>query len=652
MSSPRPTGRPGLLRLLGPSLNQLEIRFAPLSDRDLFDPARWRHEAASRSRDFPDWWEVDLDSYGLPDGAYEYEFVVNGDAAHPVPDPYAEEITRFGGYRGIFYISAGQRHITPFRWDDELSPGNPLQQNNQIVIYEMPLRWMSMPRETAREVDLGTFDETIFEHLQDLKNLNINCIELLPIQDSPDTLNWGYSTRFFFAPDFDMGGPIDAKFFIKSCHQLGIRVFLDVVMNHSDGECPLTALAPDSYYVGPKHPEPDRATQWSDWVFRYRDPDNGYYAVREFQYEMAEYWIGEYHIDGFRIDEFAGIKNWDFIQQFRERAWAEHNRLFPDRPFLVVAEDSNRRFLATHDAETNPNGRKVVDAIWNFSYRDEARALATNQIHTDWGKPSRSERIRALLSGSQVWDGLVNGGSLREGYADLAQAINYFTSHDVQDQPRMMNYLFGALLAIRGLSDGTVDNVKANVDNLPNQGPIRDAHDEALDRIRSAFVLLLSSVGIPMFLAGEEFADVHDLQYSDDRLKMSDPVDWSRRQIPGHQTLWNIVSELIKLRTSIEALTRNEIEFFYFHPETDENTGARVFAYCRTAGRPLGSPGQIIVVANAGAESYTSFEFSYWPWGSVPEKAIPQAGTAPQFSFGQSWMSVSLQPFQARIFQS
>ena len=47
----------------------------------------------------------------LADGAYEYEFVLDGRHDHPVADPYAEEITKFGGYRGIFHMVGGKRWL-------------------------------------------------------------------------------------------------------------------------------------------------------------------------------------------------------------------------------------------------------------------------------------------------------------------------------------------------------------------------------------------------------------------------------------------------------------------------------------------------------------------------------------------------------------
>jgi hypothetical protein len=131
---------------------------------------------------------------------------------------------------------------------------------------------------------------------------------------------------------------------------------------------------------------------------------------------------------------------------------------------------------------------------------------------------------------------------------------------------------------------------------------------------------------------------------------MSDPVNWSRRNIPGHQALWDQVRALIRLRTSHSSLQRNELQFFYFHPDTDQNAGARVFAYARTAGQNLGSGGQIAVIANCGAESFPAFDVP-WPWGNkaLSEVAVPSSGSPPQVVPGSAALRVSLAPFQARV---
>ncbi len=108
-----------------------------------------------------------------------------------------------------------------------------------------------------------------------------------------------------------------------------------------------------------------------------------------------------------------------------------------------------------------------------------------------------------------------------------------------------------------------------------------------------------------MFLAGEEFGDVHDMSYTDVNAKQEDPVQWRRASYGVNAQLKANVAKLIRLRTSHPALQRDEIEFFYFHPQFDGNDSPQlVFAYCRTGGKPLGK-------ARA--------RWSSWPiWGRKP----------------------------------
>ena len=645
-----------IIRIPVENAQSVEIRYALLSARDCFDPLNWASIPLHTNEYDSLFFELDLEAQKLADGSYEYEFIINGNVHKPVADPYAEEITRFGGYRGVFHIKNSKRWQRPFSWNDELSENTLLANNNEIVIYEMPLRWMSSPvGETAklRQIGLGTFDKVIFERLNELADLGINAIELLPVQDSADTLNWGYGTRFFFTTDFDMGPPVDLKFFIKCCHQKGIRVFLDIVMNHAR-ECPLEALAEKSYFLQDKTEEHNRGDDYGARLFRYQHADaGGIYRAREFHYQAAEFWIQNYHIDGFRIDEFRGIANWEFIQTFTKKITEAFKACFPDRPFLVIAEDSWRRTEIVKHQNTNPNGQKIVDSMWNFAFRDELRRLMRNDIQTQWGQPSRRERIKAMIAGWQTWD--EPSKEFKAGFSDMAQAVNYITSHDVEKhhEQRYFSFCFGSLLRERNLSDGNINAIKFFVDNIDSQSQeIQQANNDALEMSRSAQALLLTSIGIPMILAGEEFADCHDLDNSDWRLKMSDPIDWHRKEYHGHNTVWHSVQELINLRKSHAALQRNEIDFFYFHPGIDNNEGERVFAYCRTANKPLGSSGQVVVIANPSSVDYPVFHLP-WAWSNnknIDEIATPKTHSGSEFILNNGWAGFSLSSFQVRVF--
>ena len=521
------------------------------------------------------------------------------------------------------------------------------------------MRWMESAPEKTRQVGLGTFEKAVFAHLDKLQELGINAVELLPAQDSADTLNWGYGTRFFFAPDLDMGPPLDLKFFVKHCHRRGIRVIFDVVMNHAR-LCPLRQLDYNRYFLTDEDEERRyRGEDYGAQLFRYWPDENNQTPARNFQLQVAEHLITEYHADGFRIDEFKGINNWEFIQQFREHAWRAHQKRFPGRPFLVIAEDSWRRAVITQPIHTNPNGRQVTDAMWNFAFRDELRRSLQDAIVTEWGQASRRDRVKWMITGNAIWDEWKK--EAQHGFYDIAQAVNYLTSHDVEQEheKRIMNAILAPLLASHGYGS-TVDDIRWVADHL-NKENDRSANDEqrylhgiALERLRSAFCLLMTAVGIPMILAGDEFGDVHDLDHRNWRLKMSDPVDWDRRDTsPNNLDLWYKVATLIDLRKTHPALLRNEIEFFYFHPDFDRSEGARVLAYCRTQYRPLGESEQVVVIANLGPQTYASFNVP-WYWNdkiTVSEIAPPQLH-APLQQNDSGSIRLSLAPFQVRVFRT
>jgi 1,4-alpha-glucan branching enzyme len=604
-----------ILRIPVSNATAVWLRCAPVPRQGAFEPNSWRHDPLTDTHD--GWLQIDLSTLALADGTYEYEFVVDRQGGSAtVADPYAEEITRFSGYRGLFHIQDGQRIRLPFLWSNEIASAG-LPQNNQIVIYELPMRWID-PGEDGlnRQVGLGTFDKAIFELLDDrLVPLGVNCVELLPVQDSPDTLNWGYGTRFFFAPDYDMGEAFDLKLFVLRCHQRGIRVIMDVVMNHAK-KCPLRDLAFDSYFLrdGNEEPAPDGPRSgWGGDIFRYRSVG----AAKSFHLGVAEFLINEYHIDGFRLDEFKGIDNYEFVQDFTEWAHAVHGASFPNWPFVVIAEDSWRRSAITTSG--GYRNRRVVDSMWDFDFRDDVRRLASNTLSTVFGQLSRTERVKRLLTIG--------------AFPDMACRVTYCTSHDVEadDEQRLFSYFSQKLGATSS-----------------------DSSLLALDQVHAAFALTLTAAGVPMFLAGEEFADLHDTDHRDWRRKMSDPVDWERADEPGRRDLLSRIRDLIWLRRQHAALQRNEVQFFGyvngFHPDFDKNDAERLFAYCRTGGQPLGSSGQVIVVANCRRQDYPEIWVD-WPWGFRPTlRERGGRGQAMPWIVG-SQAKLPLTEFQVRVFE-
>ncbi|MBI2553095.1 MAG: malto-oligosyltrehalose trehalohydrolase, partial [Candidatus Rokubacteria bacterium] len=165
--------------------------------------------------------------------------------------------------------------------------------------------WRGLPWEETvfYELHVGTFTpEGTFAaaqgRLDDLADLGITAVELMPVGDFPGRWNWGYDGVLPFAPDSRYGRPEDLKAFVQACHARGLAVFLDVVYNH---------FGPEGNYLGVYAPEffnPRRRTPWGDAI-NFDGP--GGEMVRAFFRENALFWLTEYHLDGLRLDAVHAI---------------------------------------------------------------------------------------------------------------------------------------------------------------------------------------------------------------------------------------------------------------------------------------------------------------------------------------------------------
>ncbi len=219
------------------------------------------------------------------------------------------------------------------------------------------------------------------------------------------------------------------------------------------------------------------------------------------------------------------------------------------------AGDADARFLVVGEELQEPLEilrQKRLDGLWHESFKRYIRAALIGQ-----GIEGQSfeQTLRRALDCRAF------------GYTDLAQAVIYLGSHDVEGfrNERLFNFFE---------SNGVVDIEK---------------------RTKLAFACLLTAVGIPQILAGDEFADQHDLfdangKVTQDGGKQVDPVDYSRLHEDWRARIKDYVGRLIKVRTSHDALSVNDIDVI--HVDLD---GKRVLAWKR--GVP-GSTQVVVVVAN------------------------------------------------------
>ena len=471
-----------------------------------------------------------------------------------------------------------------------------LPANSRLVIYEMPTAWSRIRSDGLKEYSTGTFRDV--EALVDANatganfrglpilgqghsyladELGVNAVELLPPADSAYIRTWGYGTTNFCAPDFELGYPVDSsepmpnrdlRNLVTACHDRGIRFFVDVVMGFAKNSPYLAAAADDFFIEDPgAHPDdPDAKTSrgtirdsWGADLFRYESFHSGYDPLTGQDRSLSPAaqlmkaalvrWMNDFAVDGVRIDSVETVFSWDFLQQYRELAgqvWSEQTSLAPpdvENRFLVVGEELQEPTAILDQ------GR--LQGLWHESFKRHIRcALLGEGI----GGLDFEMTIRKALDCRSF------------GYHDLTQAIIYLTSHDVEGfrNERLFNFL---------VSNGVVD---------------------AARRVKLGFACLLTSVGVPQILAGDEFADQHDLfdhngNVTDSSGKQVDPVNYSRLSEPWRAQIRDYVSRLVKFRTKSDALASNDIDVFH----VDLN-GKQVVAWRRG----LDDTSPVVVVAN------------------------------------------------------
>lgn len=625
----------------------------------------------------PDLWSIDATACGLTDGTvYHYWFEVtdaapwrNGqririsdpttytidwqlqaqrpaDPHYNDSDAYPASVIKFKGGQLVACDIDGTE-LTP----QPVPPAAQLSPNNQLVIYELPTAWTR----TGGQLGVGSFSDVTalvdtnsgganFTDLQVvqkgrsyLTELGVTALELLPPADSFYKREWGYDTANFVAPDTQLGQPViynwsaanrDLQTLTGVLHQYGIRFLIDSVMAFASQHAYRAAASNDFFIfntaTNPADPDDYQSTGqgqrngFGSDLFRYSTPVQSYdpvnggssnlYPARQLMKTALIRWMDDFGVDGIRMDSVNNVANWDFVQEYKELGWQKFNERYPGDTshFLVVGEElSEPLALLTQ-------GR--LDALWHEQWKVYVRYVIMGQVKP--GEVSFESTVRKMIDCRSF------------GYTNLSQAIIYVTSHDVEGfrNERLYNLL-----------------LSNNISQIQQH-------------IQLAFVCLLTSVGIPMILAGEEFAAQHDFFNAQGHVdqnggKQVDPVNFSLLGDPNNPwrtQLKNYVATLIQLRTSSAALSVNDNNVFF----TDFN-GKQVMAWTRGN---AGTADLIVVLANF-SDYYTpnptdpASQYIVNNWPATPPggswREVTQNRAVPTDWIGKE----PIYPWEAKVYQ-
>ncbi|QDT01874.1 Malto-oligosyltrehalose trehalohydrolase [Rubripirellula lacrimiformis] len=363
--------------------------------------------------------------------------------------------------------------------------------------WAMPARedWVIYELHVGAFTSQGTFAAAI-DRLDELVELGINVIELMPVADAAGRWNWGYDGVNLFAPNRNYGPPHDLRRLVDAAHQRGIGVILDVVYNH---------LGPEGNYLGQSGPYlSDRhQTVWGSAP----NFDDAVHAteLRRFFVANAIYWLDEFHIDGLRVDAIHCMED--------------------DSDQHVVIEISNA--IRRWSAENVRHSFLIAES----NVYDETMLVPTDQGGCGFDAQWSDDFLHSFFAVVRPGEKLCHRSYQPKTDLDQVLRMGYVYAGTLVDQRGRCQ------IGPRVDTSGLIYNIQ-NHDFVGNHPLGKRLHQlTSLETQAAAATLLILSPGIPMLFMGEEFACEQPfgffVDFGDAELRES-VIAGRRREYPQH----------------------------------------------------------------------------------------------------------------------
>ncbi|WP_431523749.1 glycogen debranching protein GlgX [Mycobacterium shigaense] len=392
--------------------------------------------------------------------------------------------------------------INPFfDWAFDRAPLTPY---HETVIYEAHVKGLTQTHpgipESLRGTYAGLAHPAIIDHL---KSLNVTALELMPVHQFMHDERllglglrnyWGYNTFGYFAPHYQYaanrqaGGAVaEFKMMVRSLHEAGIEVILDVVYNHTaEG----SHLGPTINFRGIDNAAYYRLLDsdlrlYKDFTGTGNSLNARHPHVLQLIMDSLRYWVTEMHVDGFRFDLAATLAR-EFYDVDRLSAFFD---LVQQDPIVSQVK------LIAEPWDVGEGGYQVGNfpglwTEWNGKYRDTVRDY--------WrGEPATLGEFASRLTGSSD---LYAASSRRP-----SASINFVTAHDGFTLNDLVSYNEKHNAANgEDNRDGESHNRSWN---CGVEGPTDDPEIVELRsrQMRNFWTTLMLSQGTPMIAHGDEF---------------------------------------------------------------------------------------------------------------------------------------------------
>jgi 1,4-alpha-glucan branching enzyme len=459
-----------------------------------------------------------------------------------------------------------------------------------ISIYELHLgswRWTSDGQGGTRPLTYLEMAEQLPDYVA---SMGFTHVEMMPVAEHPFGGSWGYQVSAYYAPTARYGTPDDFRALVDALHQRGIGVIVDWVPAHFPrDEFALARFDGTALY---EHEDPRRGEHpdWGTLVFNF-----GRNEVRNFLVANALYWLGDFHIDGLRVDAVASMLYLDYSRQPGE--WLPNE--FGGRENLDAVA-----FL-----------KEVNETV----YAQHPGAMTIAEESTAWPGVSRPTYLGGLGFGFK-W----NMGWMHD-------TLQYFQTDPIFRRYHQNDLTFGLIYAwhenfVLPLShDEVVHGKRSLLSKMPGD------RWQQLANLRGLYGWMWAHPGKQLLFMGGELAE--ELEWSPDR-----SLDWELLATPAHAGIQAMVKAVNAAYREHPALWQLDFSSEGFRWIDASDVDNSVLSFLR-----MGSSGQVLAcIANLTPLPHYGYRIglpSEGRWDEVLNTDAVDFGGSGVGNQGQVWAS-------------
>jgi pullulanase len=538
----------------------------------------------------------------LKNSYYTFQVNIGNTWSEEVVDPYAKAC----GTNGLRAQVVDLQETNPVGWAQDTSPNfSTANKQTDAIIYELHVRDASIHASSGIKnkgkflglAELGTKNmagqSTGLSHI---KELGVTHVHLLPFYDynsvdetkSATQYNWGYDPVNYNIPEGSYStNPADGKVrikelkeLVKTMHNNGLRIVMDVVYNHTalTKNSNFNILVPDYYYR-------KRADgSFSDASGCGNETASDKAMFQKFMIESVVYWVKEYHIDGFRFDLMGvhDIQTMNLISDTLHKikpsivlygeGWTSGSSTLPEEKRALKKNAAQLNGIAVFSDDMRDG---IKGSVFNINDRGFATGNTSN---------SESVKFGIVAAGNHPQINYNNVNYSKGPYtAGPAGLINYADCHD-------NNILW--------------DKIELSC---------KDASEDSRTKMAQlAYAIVLTAQGASFLHAGTEFLRTKNgVENSFDKGDMVNGIHWDLKT--KNNNTYQFIKSLIQIRRAHPAFRMQTADQIATYLQFENNLPTGIIAYTIN-GAAVGDSWKKIWVAYNGSQTEQTLTLPKGTW--------------------------------------